>query len=191
GRTSGISAPNGELQKACIRTALTQAGLTPADVNYIEAHGTGTPLGDPIEMQSLVEVFRRQSDSDLPVHVTSVKANIGHTETVSGVAGLIKVVLLMHHNQIVPQLNLRELNPHIDLQGSRITIPTVALEWASSDRPRIAGVSSFGFGGTNTHIVVEAPEVATGFSVDQSKEAAARIADRPIQVLKISGKSDA
>lgn len=187
GRTSGISAPNGQSQQACIRAALSQAGLTPDDVNYIEAHGTGTPLGDPIEMQSLVEVFRRNGDNDAPVYVTSVKANIGHTETVSGVAGLIKVALLMNYGQIVPQLHLRELNPHISLAGSRITIPTAALEWAAGGRPRIAGISSFGFGGTNTHIVVEGPATQTP---ERNGEAPQATVERPVQVLKFSGKSE-
>ena len=156
GRTSGISAPNGQSQQECIRAALTQAGVKPAEVSYIEAHGTGTPLGDPIEMHALSEVFRREADSDPPLHVTSVKANIGHTETVSGIAGLIKTVLLMQHQQIAPQLHMKSLNPHISLDGSRIVIPTEATEWLATS-PRLAGISSFGFGGTNSHILIESP----------------------------------
>ncbi|MEX2171919.1 MAG: SDR family NAD(P)-dependent oxidoreductase [Pirellulales bacterium] len=190
GRTSGISAPNGQSQQACIHAALAQAGLTPGDVSYIEAHGTGTPLGDPIEMQALVEVFRRYGESDTPVHVTSVKANIGHTETVSGVAGLIKVALLMNHGQIVPQLHMREVNPHINLEGSRITIPTAALEWAASGRPRIAGISSFGFGGTNTHIVIEGPGAVVDSAERNGGVIAAPAVERPIHLLKLSAKTD-
>ncbi|MGI9457271.1 MAG: type I polyketide synthase, partial [Aeoliella sp.] len=166
GRTSGISAPNGQSQQECIRAALAQAGVTPADISYIEAHGTGTPLGDPIEMQSLTEIFciekgaSDKSRTDSPVHVTSVKANIGHTETVSGVAGLIKTVLLMQHEQIAPQLHLESINPHISLEGSRIVLPTEKTPWPAS-KHRLAGISSFGFGGTNTHILIEAPPAQT------------------------------
>lgn len=157
GRTSGISAPNGQLQKDCIRAAHAQAGVSAADITYIEAHGTGTPLGDPIEMQALTEVFPRTSADQPPVQVTSVKANIGHTETVSGVAGLIKTVLLMQHELIAPQLYLNEVNPHITLEGSRIELPTAPVAWPAKAGRRLAGISSFGFGGTNTHLLVEAP----------------------------------
>ena len=158
GRTSGISAPNSQSQIACIRAALKQAGLTPDDVGYIEAHGTGTPLGDPIEMQALGEIFRAGRRGGAACHVSSVKANVGHMETVSGVAGLIKVVLMMEHDAIAPQTHFESLNPHIKLDGTRLVIPTRATpRGRAAPRPRIAGVSSFGFGGTNTHLIVESP----------------------------------
>ncbi|TWT88483.1 Phthioceranic/hydroxyphthioceranic acid synthase [Pseudobythopirellula maris] len=180
GRTSGISAPNGERQKACVRAALAQAGLTPAAVDYVEAHGTGTPLGDPIEMQALTEVFRRTAPSDKPLYVTSAKANIGHTETVSGVAGLIKVALLMKHGVIEPQLHLEKLNPHIKLDGSRVELPHEPVAWPAGPTPRVAGVSSFGFGGTNTHLVVSDAPIA--------KPAAEPAAGRTSHVLKLAAK---
>ncbi len=184
GRTSGISAPNGERQKACLRSAHKQAGITSADIDYIEAHGTSTPLGDPIEMQALSEVFTASNASNgeslPPVRVTSVKANIGHTETVSGVAGLIKTLLLMKHGVIPPQLHLQSLNPHIQLDGSRIDIPRESIPWERSTRPRIAGVSSFGFGGTNTHLLVgEAPV----------KAPATQPTERSCQVIKLAAKT--
>ncbi|MGD9633264.1 MAG: SDR family NAD(P)-dependent oxidoreductase [Pirellulales bacterium] len=181
GRTSGISAPSGQSQIACIRAALKQAGLTPDHVNYIEAHGTGTPLGDPIEMQALGEIFRSSDASAPPVHVSSVKANVGHMETVSGVAGLIKVVLMMEHDAIVPQTHFESLNPHIQLAGTRLVIPTEQTPWARGGRPRVAGVSSFGFGGTNTHLVLEGPPA--------EKTAPAK-GQRPLQLLKLSAKSE-
>jgi acyl transferase domain-containing protein/thioesterase domain-containing protein/acyl carrier protein len=196
GRTSGISAPNGQSQKLCIRAALSQAGLSPGDISYIEAHGTGTPLGDPIEMQALSEVFVRSGDSQLPLVVSSVKANIGHTETVSGVAGLIKTLLLMQHNTFVPQLHFEQLNPHISLAGSRIEIPTAKRPWTAPAR-RLAGISSFGFGGTNTHLIVEAPPAAPAAATG---DAAIRVASQsngrtaaaegaaPWNVLKIAGR---
>jgi myxalamid-type polyketide synthase MxaB len=118
GRTSGISAPNSQSQIACIQGALRQAGLTADDVGYVEAHGTGTPLGDPIEMQALGEVFRAKTPDAPPVYVSSVKANVGHMETVSGAAGLIKVVLMMQRGAIERQTHFESLNPHIKLDGT-------------------------------------------------------------------------
>ncbi|MEM9185485.1 MAG: SDR family NAD(P)-dependent oxidoreductase [Planctomycetota bacterium] len=161
GRTSGISAPNGESQKACLRAALRQADLEPEAVTYVEAHGTGTPLGDPIEMRALADLFT-DKDSAEPLSVASVKANIGHTETVSGIAGLIKVALMMRHGVIPPHAGFESLNPHIDLAGSRIEVPTEAYPWRGR---RLAGVSSFGFGGANTHLIVEAPAAADAATV--------------------------
>lgn len=183
GRTSGISAPNGQSQIACIRAALKQAGLTPDDVNYIEAHGTGTPLGDPIEMQALGEIFRSADANAQPVHVSSVKANVGHMETVSGVAGLIKVVLMLDHEAIAPQTHFESLNPHIRLEGTRLVIPTATTPWPRQGRPRVAGVSSFGFGGTNTHLVIESPRSDAAKSMPAS--------DRPVKLLKLSAKTEA
>jgi acyl transferase domain-containing protein/thioesterase domain-containing protein/NADP-dependent 3-hydroxy acid dehydrogenase YdfG/acyl carrier protein len=201
GRTSGISAPNGKSQLACIRAALMQAALQPDDIDYVEAHGTGTPLGDPIEMQALAEIFRaddhhgaesrRDSEKEVsaqppqvpPCYVASVKANVGHMETVSGVAGLIKVVLMLEHEEIPRQTHFESLNPHVNLDGTRLAIPTQSIGWRRGQRRRRAGVSSFGFGGTNTHLVVEA--------ADDVKGEQPLFADRPLHVLKLSAKSDA
>jgi myxalamid-type polyketide synthase MxaB len=186
GRTSGITAPNAQSQQQVIRAALAQAGMTPERVSYIEAHGTGTPLGDPIEFQSLTQLFRRKSEADSPVYVTSVKANIGHTETVSGMAGLIKTVLLLQHGVIPGQLHLKELNPHIDLEGTRLVIPREPIAWApNSDGPRVAGISSFGFGGANAHVVLEEATLAK----QETPPAPER--DRPLHVLTLSAKNDA
>ncbi|WP_425395471.1 SDR family NAD(P)-dependent oxidoreductase [Aeoliella sp.] len=202
GRTSGISAPNGQSQQECIRAAHAQAGITPEDISYIEAHGTGTPLGDPIEMQALSEIFKNQGNSDRPVHVTSVKANIGHTETVSGAAGLIKTVLLMQHERIAPQLYLESINPHISLDGSRIVVPTEHTPWPETMGRRLAGISSFGFGGTNTHIVIEAPSAFETTNEADAAKPVERIdngtATSPLEpstrtrhVLKLSGRNAA
>jgi acyl transferase domain-containing protein/thioesterase domain-containing protein/acyl carrier protein len=193
GRTSGISAPNSQSQAACIRAALRQAGLVPDDVGYIEAHGTGTPLGDPIEMQALGEVFRSSNDGAPRCYVASIKANVGHMETVSGVAGLIKVVLMMQHNLIPPQTHFRQLNPHIHLEGTRLVVPAEQVPWPDGERPRVAGVSSFGFGGTNTHLVVQAPAPSLVAEATLPGEVApvVGINDRPLHVVKLSAKSDA
>jgi acyl transferase domain-containing protein/thioesterase domain-containing protein/acyl carrier protein len=184
GRTSGISAPNSQSQMACIREALKQAGFTPDDIDYVEAHGTGTPLGDPIEMLALSQVFRASDGASRPCHVASVKANVGHMETVSGVAGLIKVVLMMQHDEIMRQTHFESLNPHIKLDGTRLVIPTEHVPWPRGNGRRAAGVSSFGFGGTNTHIIVEAANPPSEFRDPQSP-------DRPQQLLKLSAKNDA
>ncbi|HEX3599214.1 MAG TPA: SDR family NAD(P)-dependent oxidoreductase, partial [Lacipirellulaceae bacterium] len=191
GRTSGISAPNSQSQLACIRAAQKQAGLTPDDFDYIEAHGTGTPLGDPIEMMALSQVFTSTDSAAPPCYVSSVKANVGHMETVSGVAGLIKTVLMMQHEQILPQTNFESLNPHINLEGTRLKIPTEPVAWPRGKRRRIAGVSSFGFGGTNTHIIVEAPPERTVGIEQNGAPANVTSSERPLQLLKLTAKSDA
>lgn len=182
GRTSGITAPNARSQQEVIRAALANAGISARQVTYIEAHGTGTPLGDPIEIQGLTPIFRRQSDAEAPCYVTSVKANIGHTETASGIAGIIKVALMMRHGKIPGQVHLRELNPNIRLDGTRLVIPREPLAWSAPPGERIAGVSSYGFGGTNVHIVMQdhvAPVRSSGTN------------DRPTHVFTLSAKSSA
>ena len=181
GCTSGITAPNGISQQKVIRAALDQAGLSPARVTYVEAHGTGTPLGDPIEIEALGQVFRQRGENDQPCHVTSVKANIGHLETVSGVAGLIKVALMMKHAKIPAQLHFRNLNPHISLAGTRLRIPTEPIDWKPEKQPHIAGVSSFGFGGTNVHLIVEQ---ATNCEIRPPST------DRGAHVLTLSAKTE-
>ena len=129
GRTSGITAPNSLSQQACIRAALASAGLGPEHVSYVEAHGTGTPLGDPIEFQSLSKLFPRRSPADPTCYVASVKANVGHTETVSGMAGLMKVILMMNHGIIPAQSDLETLNENISLDGTRLQIPRETIPW--------------------------------------------------------------
>ncbi len=181
GRTSGITAPNARSQQAVIRAALAQARWMPDRVEYIEAHGTGTPLGDPIEMESLTRIFRRNHADDAPCYVSSVKANIGHTETVSGVAGIIKVLLMMQHGQIPAQLHFQQLNSHISLEGTRLEIPSSNREWHRNGTPRTAGVSSFGFGGTNTHILLEESVAAPMPIVER---------DRPQHLLTLSAKTE-
>jgi acyl transferase domain-containing protein/acyl-CoA synthetase (AMP-forming)/AMP-acid ligase II/NAD(P)-dependent dehydrogenase (short-subunit alcohol dehydrogenase family)/acyl carrier protein/SAM-dependent methyltransferase len=160
GRTNGLTAPNGPAQQAVVRQALGQAGVRADEVGCIEAHGTGTALGDPIEVNSLRAVLdapppRGAGEDAPPCAIGSVKTNIGHLEAAAGIAGLIKVVLALEHEEIPPNLHLNTLNPHIELAGSRLTIPTRPMPWPRGRRRRIAGVSSFGFGGTNAHVIVE------------------------------------
>ncbi|MFK4071134.1 beta-ketoacyl synthase N-terminal-like domain-containing protein [Streptomyces sp. NPDC029674] len=157
GRSNGLTAPHGQAQVDVVRKAWAAAGLDRDRLGYLEAHGTGTALGDPIEFESLTEALRDGRGEDVPpCHVGSVKANIGHTESAAGIAGLIKVVLALRHATIPGQIHLTRLNPHIADLDSPLTVPTTAQEWPA-DR-RTAGVSAFGFGGTNVHVVVgEAP----------------------------------
>ncbi|HEY7170340.1 MAG TPA: SDR family NAD(P)-dependent oxidoreductase [Vicinamibacterales bacterium] len=155
GRSSGFTAPSELAQETLIRKALKSARVNPADVSYVEAHGTGTALGDPIELQALASALREGRSADRPLVVGSAKTNVGHLEAAAGIAGVIKVVLALQHREIPPHLHFRTLNPRIELNGFPLTIPVDRLPWAAGAPQRIAGVSSFGFSGTNAHIVIE------------------------------------
>ncbi|KVP12485.1 hypothetical protein WJ84_21725 [Burkholderia ubonensis] len=156
GRTNGLTAPNGQAQVDVIRRALALAGCAPADVDYVEAHGTGTRLGDPVEIQALHDAYCAGIERAAPLSVGSVKTNLGHTEAVSGMAGLVKVVLAMQHRMVPAHLHVDAVSPLLKLDERRIEIARQAREWhATPGRPRRAGVSSFGFSGSNTHLIVE------------------------------------
>ena len=157
GRSNGITAPNGPAQEMVIQQALATAGLPATAISCVEAHGTGTSLGDPIEMDALKKTYGLASGDHPVLWVGSVKSNIGHTEPVSGLAGLIKVLLALRHERLPRNIHFESLNPHISLQGSRCQVLTQAQPWPRGARPRIAGVSSFGFGGANTHVIVQEP----------------------------------
>ena len=155
GRTSGITAPNSRSQVRVLRSALQSANRTIDQIHYIEAHGTGTPLGDPIELAALAEVFAARSKDRPPIEIGSVKANIGHTETASGIAGLIKVLKMIQHRTVPAQIHFDRLNTNIDLPVGALRIASKTVPLASDDPTVCAGVSSFGFGGTNAHLVIE------------------------------------
>ncbi|MFZ0503635.1 MAG: polyketide synthase, partial [Chthoniobacterales bacterium] len=158
GASSGLTVPNGLAQQAVVRSALKVAGVSPEEVDYVEAHGTGTPLGDPIELEALASVLGKVRSPDHPLRVGSVKPNIGHLESAAGIAGLIKVVLSLQREWIPGQLHYRKLNPRISLGTVPIEIPVTPVRWPRCERPRIAGISSFGFSGTNAHAILqEAP----------------------------------
>jgi acyl transferase domain-containing protein/acyl-CoA synthetase (AMP-forming)/AMP-acid ligase II/NADPH:quinone reductase-like Zn-dependent oxidoreductase/short-subunit dehydrogenase/acyl carrier protein len=154
GRTAGIAAPNASAQQAVIREALAQAGVTARELTYIEAHGTGTSIGDPIEVEAVKTVLGNSTSEDSPCLMGSVKANVGHLENASGMASLAKVIGCLQHNEIPGQLHFTKINPRISLAGTRIVIPSAPQPWPRAPR-RLAGISSFGFGGTNAHMVVE------------------------------------
>ena len=155
GHSTALTAPNGLAQQAVIRQALENAHVDPADVTYIEAHGTGTSLGDPIEVEALTAVYGQPRSSGQTCALASVKTNIGHLESASGIAGLIKVVLSMQHEVIPQHLHFQKLNPHISFEGTPFMIPSTPQLWSAGHQPRLAGISGFGFGGTNAHIILE------------------------------------
>ncbi|WP_157870281.1 SDR family NAD(P)-dependent oxidoreductase, partial [Streptomyces ossamyceticus] len=154
GRGSALPVPRSEAQTAVVRAALDDAGAAPADISLIETHGTATRLGDPIEIAALTEVFGADPDRRTPLHLGSVKANVGHLEPASGLAGLVKVLLCLRHGEIPPLAGHETPGTHLDLTGGPFVIPTRRTPW-HSDAPRRAGISAFGMGGTNAHIVVE------------------------------------
>jgi acyl transferase domain-containing protein len=157
GRSNGLTAPSGLAQERVIRSALRQGGVEARAIEYVEAHGTGTPLGDPIEIGALAAALCKGRPPTNKLFVGSVKTNIGHLEGAAGVASLIKVVLALRHREIPPQLHLKEKSPYIPWQDLPIEVPTAPLPWTGAGR--LAGVSSFGFSGTNAHIVLqEAPK---------------------------------
>ncbi len=178
GASSGLTIPNGEAQTALLHQALEHAKLEPIDIDYIEAHGTGTSLGDPIEVGALSTIFSGRKD--LPLWIGAVKTNIGHLEAAAGIAGLIKTVLALDYEAIPPHLHFKHLNPHISLDSIPAQIPLTLTPWQRSSRPRIAGVSSFGFSGTNAHAIIEEPPL-----IEYQKNAV----DRPWHLLTISAKT--
>ena len=160
GASSGFSAPNGVAQEAVLRKALGQ--IDPASVDYVEAHGTGTALGDPIEVRALAEVYGKRRAAGNPLKIGSVKTNIGHAESASGIAGVIKVVLSLLHEEIPPHLHFRDPSPFIPWSEFPVAVTAEASPWARGAKVRRAGVSAFGASGTNAHIVLEeAPTVNT------------------------------
>jgi acyl transferase domain-containing protein/NADPH-dependent curcumin reductase CurA/acyl carrier protein len=156
GPSSGLTVPNASAQEKVIRFALAKAGLTPEDIDYLEAHGTGTKLGDPIEIRALAQVFgERTNKDDKTLIVSSVKTYLGHLESAAGVAGIIKTVLSMNHDWIPKHLHLNHLNPAISLEELHGMIPVEGIQWPKTGKPKRAGVSSFGFSGINAHVVIE------------------------------------
>jgi acyl transferase domain-containing protein/surfactin synthase thioesterase subunit/NADPH:quinone reductase-like Zn-dependent oxidoreductase/NAD(P)-dependent dehydrogenase (short-subunit alcohol dehydrogenase family) len=155
GATNGISVPNGLAQEALSRRVLAEAGVPAASVGYVEAHGTGTPVGDPIEANALGRVFSEgRADGDVCL-VGSVKSNIGHLESASGVAGLIKAALCVHHGEIPSNLHFERANPAIDFPALKLKVADAHAPWPAAAGPRRAAVNSFGFGGTNAHVLIE------------------------------------
>ncbi|WP_229700755.1 type I polyketide synthase, partial [Streptomyces camponoticapitis] len=160
GASGGMTVPNAAAQTAVVRQALERAGWAPGDVDYVEAHGTGTPLGDPIEVHALAEALGRDRPESAPVLIGSAKANIGHLEAAAGAAGLLKTVLSLHRGEIPPH-PLDRPSTRIEWDRLPVSIATTRQQWPDRGRPARAGVSAFGFSGSNAHVLVEqAPQPA-------------------------------
>ncbi|NQE34940.1 type I polyketide synthase [Microcoleus asticus] len=151
----GYTAPSEEGQSKVIRSAQIMAEVEPETISYIEAHGTGTPLGDPIEIAALTQAFRANSDQKGYCAIGSVKTNVGHLDAAAGIVGLIKTILALHHKLLPPSINFETPNPQIDFENSPFYVNSKLSEWKASGNPRRAGVSSFGIGGTNAHLILE------------------------------------
>lgn len=165
GRSNGLTAPNAPAQREVIARALRSADVPAASVNFVETHGTGTALGDPIEFDALAAAYGR---GDSPCALGAVKSNFGHLEAAAGITGLIKAVLALRHSRIPANLNFTDWNPAIDPSGTRFFMPTKSVPWPATDGPRRAGVSSFGMGGTNAHVVLEQGPAPLSAQVDRS-----------------------
>ena len=183
GASGGLTVPNGGAQQRVITAALTRAGVAGSDVDYLEAHGTGTSLGDPIEVQAAGAAFGAGRDPNRPLLIGSVKTNVGHLESASGVAGMIKVVLSLQHEMLPQHLHFKSPSPHIPWDQLPVQVVDKAMPWHTNGRPRRAGVSSFGFSGTNAHVLLE--EAPPPQSVDAGEDAT----QEPVGVLPVSARS--
>jgi phthiocerol/phenolphthiocerol synthesis type-I polyketide synthase D len=179
GRSNGLTAPNTIAQQDVIKAALRSANVPAGSVNYIEAHGTGTGLGDPIEFEALADQYGR---GEAQCALGAVKSNFGHLEAAAGIAGFIKAALSVQRSQIPPNLNFAQWNPAIDHKSTRIFVPTEPTPWPLEEGPRRAAISSFGIGGTNAHVVIEQGPEPTPVATDDAAS--------PVTTLTISGKTD-
>ena len=214
GASAGLTVPSGTAQGRVIEEALLQAGVDPQEVDYLEAHGTGTEVGDPIELNAAAEIYGRDREPDRPLLVGSVKTNVGHLEPAAGVAGLMKVLLSMHRGVIPKHLHFNSPNPRIDWDNLPVKVTSEATAWPEVvGRPHRAGISSYGWSGTNVHVVVEAypngkptgvdrdgmpqpagPTRAVSLQAAETEAATAtygRQDARPARLLPLAGKSDA
>ena len=210
GASAGPTVPNGPVQERVIEEALSRAGVAPAEVDYLEAHGSGSELGDTIEMQSAAAVYGKGREADHPLLIGSVKTNIGHLESAAGIASLIKVILAMNHGVIPGHLHFRNPNPNLEWDRLPVRVTSDATDWpVHPDRPRFAAVSAFGISGTNAHVVVEGYGEGAGVgsghqpagaaqpvavvlpeSVTDLPSAKEELAARKTRLLPLSAKSD-
>ena len=181
GASSGFTVPNGRAQEALVRRALANARIKPAQIDYLEAHGTGTALGDPIEVRAAASVLGENRSAEQPLILGSVKTNIGHLESAAGIAGLIKVVLSLQHGTIPRNLHFQQPNPHIPWGELPVTVATENVPWPQRNRPRLAGLNSFGASGTNAHIILE--------QAPSDEPSPTGCIDRPLHTLALSAKS--
>ncbi|RCJ39570.1 hypothetical protein A6770_38810, partial [Nostoc minutum NIES-26] len=183
----GYTAPSVDGQAAVIADAQAIAGVNPETITYIEAHGTGTVLGDPIEIAALTQAFQKSTQNQGFCAIGSVKTNIGHLDAAAGIAGLLKTVLALKHKLLPPSLHFQQPNPQIDFANSPFYVNTELCKWETDGIPRRAGVSAFGIGGTNAHIILEEAE---GIQNSKFKIQKQDVTERPLHLLTLSAKSE-
>ncbi|OBG32323.1 type I polyketide synthase, partial [Mycobacterium sp. E3198] len=190
GASSGLTVPNGGAQQRLITAALARAGLVGGDVDYLEAHGTGTSLGDPIEVQAAAAAYGAGREPNRPLLIGSAKTNIGHLESAAGIAGLIKVVLSLQHEVLPQNLHFENPSPNIPWDSLPVRVVDQAIPWHANGRPRRAGTSSFGFSGTNAHVLIEeAPPPAADAAPDGDAVPEPATEEQPVGVLPLSARS--
>ena len=205
GASTGLTVPNTPALEEVIETALSDAKIPPSDVDYLEAHGTGTTVGDPIEINAVANVYGKGRSSDRPLLVGSVKTNVGHLESAAGIAGVIKAALVLKRGVIPKHLHFQNPNPSLDWDRLPLQVTSSMMDLPHRpDRPRLAGVNSFGISGTNAHIVMEEYRASDGASIGSAKPVAvslpATVGDLPLpeqevqprktRLLPLSGKSN-
>ncbi|PSR19697.1 beta-ketoacyl synthase [filamentous cyanobacterium CCP3] len=182
GRSSSLVAPNGPAQQSVIQKALEMSGVEPHQVDFVEVQGTGTAVGQSLEVGAITNILGAERNADTPLYVGSVKTNFGHLEGASGIASLIKTVLALQHQTIPAHLHFQQPNPHINWKEMAIKVPTQAIPWPKRDSARAAGVNCFGFSGTNAHVILSEPPA-------KPAPVSSPTLERPLHVLALSAKN--